>query len=88
MASPSFVDGLYRLDAAQTRRRLVDAMAVARAGTDGDAVRRVEAELLRTSRWAIRHLDAAIAEAEQAMLTPAEKLAEAARRDEEPPPGC
>ncbi|MCJ2110611.1 hypothetical protein MKK64_05250 [Methylobacterium sp. E-025] len=88
MTSPSFVDGLYRLDAVETRRRLATAMAAARAGTDGDAVRRVEAALLRKSRWAIRHLDAAIAEAERPARTPAEKLAAAARHEDEPPPGC
>ncbi|GJD46561.1 hypothetical protein AFCDBAGC_4443 [Methylobacterium cerastii] len=97
MASLSFVDGLYRLDAAQTRRRLADAMAVARAGTDGDAVRRVEAELLRTARWAVRHLDLAIVQAERAAAPEAEATYQAvttteilasAFRDDEPPPGC
>lgn len=85
---PSFVDGLHALDVTETRRRLAPAMAAARAGTDGDAVRRVEAALLKTSRWAIRHLAEAIAEAERQARTPAENLAAAASREEEPPPGC
>lgn len=87
-APRSFVDGLHHLDLVETRRRLATALAVARAGTDGDAVRRVEAALLRTSRWAIRHLAEAIAEAERPDRTPAEKLADAARYDDEPPKGC
>ena len=85
---PSFVDGLHALDVTETRRRLATAMAAARAGTDGDAVRRVEAALLRTSRWALRHLADALADAERQARTPAENLAEAARREEESPPGC
>lgn len=88
MPAPSFTDGLHALDVTETRRRLASAMAVARAGTDGDAVRRVEAALLKTSRWAIRHLAEAIAEAERPARTPAENLAEVARCHEELPPGC
>lgn len=84
----TFVDGLHALDVTETRKRLASAMAAARAGTDGDALRRVEAALLKTSRWAIRHLAEAIAEAERPSRTPAENLAEAARHEEEPPPGC
>lgn len=84
---PSFADDLHALDVAETRKKLATAMAVARVGTDGDAVRRVEAALLRTSRWSIRHLAEALAEAERQARTPAENLAEASRHEEELPPG-
>lgn len=73
-----FVDGLYALDAHETRRRLALALAAVRAasieaGGDGalDGTRhRIEALLLGTARRAVEDLAAALAEHEAKRVPP------------------
>ena len=76
-----FVDGLYSLDAADTRKRLALVMAACRAasieaGGDGmldGILRRVEGDLLFAARMAVGELAEALAEHE-------------AKREPVPPP--
>lgn len=75
MSGSRFVDGLVELDARQTRARLAESLAAARAhpafaeGPRSPALRAavalVEADLLAAARAAVRRLDAALQEADR-----------------------
>lgn len=72
MTQSRFVDELAKLDARQTRTRLAEVLAAARARPQDHAspalraaVARVEADLLAAARDAVRRLNAALLEAER-----------------------
>jgi hypothetical protein len=73
-----FVDGLYSLDAAETRKRLALVMAACRAASieaGGDRMldgilRRVEGDLLFSARMAVGELAEALAEHEAKRVPP------------------